>query len=479
MRAYLGIDVGTSGLKAALIEEGGRLVTATEDLYAVSTPAPGQVEADPREWVAAATAAVGRMAGPLARANVAAIGVAGQMHGAILCDESGQPVAPAILWPDRRAEATLESWRNLPDSRLAALANPLVPGMTGPILAWLADQRPDVVDRAAVVLHAKDVVRHALTSHPAESRPPTDRSDASATLLWDVPRDRWDEDVARAVGVPVRLLPAALPSYQDVGRTDWLSRIIPGGSGDVAVAAGAGDTPAAGLAVGSTGIHISLGTGAQVIVRRPSAANPGADPSTHLYADAGDGWYAMAALQNGGLALDQAARLLGMNWDELIAAAARGRARAVSFLPFFTGERGGVASPSSLGGWLGVGIETTRDDLSRAAVEGVLFSIRRGLELLGTQASPGSSELTLSGGGWRSPLLVQLAADVLGRPVRRIAVRSASAVGAAMLAARCAGAELTVDRFVDPPVDPTASVELEDRYLRWLNRCAAADSSGR
>jgi xylulokinase len=247
-----------------------------------------------------------------------------------------------------------------------------------------------------------------------------------------------------------------------------LSQIIPGGSADAAVAAGAGDTPAALLAVGGTGVHINLGTGAQVIVRRPCATCPDAHPSTHLYADAADGWYAMAALQNGGLALEHAARLLGLGWDDLMAAAARGHAATVSFLPFFTGERGGVASPSSLGGWLGVGLDTEQDDLARAAVEGVLFAIRRGVELLGP-ATATEGEITLSGGGWRSALLVRLAADVLGRPVRRVGLPSASAVGAAMLAARCTGAELTVSRSTDEPVNPTASPDLNDGYQRWLD----------
>jgi xylulokinase len=322
-------------------------------------------------------------------------------------------------------------------------------------------------------LLAKDVVRHALTSHPAMRLPPTDRSDASATLLWDLARDRWAEDIAAAVGLPNRLLPVALPSSRQVGRTDWLSRIIPSTTPDAAVAVGAGDTPAAMLAVGSAGVHINLGTGTQVIVRRSAATRTGAHPSTHLYADAADGWYAMAALQNGGLALDHVARLLDTGWDGLIAAAARGRPGVVSFLPFLTGERGGVASSSSAGGWLGIGLDTTRDDLARAAVEGVLFAIRRGAELLGTPAS-GHSEVTLSGGGWRSSLLVQLAADVLGRPVRRLRLRSASAVGAAMLAARCVGEDLVPERRQDPVVDPIGLPQLEDAYQRWLTRSRAA-----
>ena len=472
MRAYLGIDVGTSGLKAVMVGADGRVLAAGEQQYPVSTPAPGHVEGDADSWIAAAAAATRQMAREPAKATVGAIGISGQMHGATLCDESGRPIGPSILWPDRRATAVLDRWRSLPGTRLTALANPLVPGMTGPILAWLGDHRPELVDRAATVLHAKDVVRHALTSHPAEPRPVTDRSDASATLLWDVPADRWAQDVATAAGVPLRLLPTAMPSDQEVGRTDWLFRTVPGSTADVAVAAGAADTAAALLAVGSTGPLINLGTGAQVIIRRPTASSPDAHLSTHLYADASDGWYAMAALQNGGLAFEHAARLLGLSWDGLMAGAARGRSGTVSFLPFFTGERGGVATPSSLGGWLGAGIDTSRDDLCRAAVEGVMFAIRRGVELLGPAAAA-EPEVTLSGGGWRSRLLVQLVADVLDRPVRRIGLRSASAVGAAMLAARCAGADLVPERRLDLVVAPAGLPQLADAYERWLRSSSA------
>jgi xylulokinase len=471
--AFLGIDAGTSGLKAALIGDDGRLLAAADERYSISTAAPGRVEADPREWIAAAERATSRVLSAVPGVSVPAVGVSGQMHGVVLCDESGRPVAPAILWPDRRAIDVLDRWRQLPADRLAALANPIVPGMTGPVLSWLVEHHPDVVDRASVALLAKDFVRHALTSHPAMPSPPTDRSDASATLLWDLPRDRWAEDIAAALRVPTRLLPVALPSRDQVGRTDWLSRMVPGATPDAAVAAGAGDTPAALLAVGSAAVHINLGTGAQVIVRRPAATRAGAHPSTHLFADAADGWYAMAALQNGGLALDHAARLLDTDWEGLIAAVARGRPGAVSFLPFLTGERGGVASPSSAGGWLGIGLDTTRDDLARAAVEGVLFAIRRGAELLGEPVSA-QSEVTLTGGGWRSSLLVRLAAGVLGRPVRRRRLRSASAVGAAMLAARCIGEDLVPEHPQDSVVDPAGSPQHEDAYQRWLARSRAA-----
>ena len=474
--AYLGIDVGTSGTKVALLAADGRLLADAAEAYTVSTPQPGHAETDAVTWVAAADAAVARIAATLADVNLRAAAIVGQMHGAVLCDDTAAPLAPAILWPDRRAEADLARWRDLPQAMRDRLANPIVPGMTGPILTWLAAHRPDLIDRAATVLLPKDVVRIALAgSADGESvRACTDRSDASATLLWDVAADGWAEDVCAAAGIPARLLPTALPSAATVAETDRFAGLVDGATRGVTLVAGAADTPAALLVTGPVDVLVNFGTGAQVLVSRTAPERGDADPSTHLYADAGNGWYAMSALQNGGLALDWAARVLGLGWDAFLAAVADGRADDVTYLPFLTGERGGVASPSSRGGWLGLRANTTGNDLARAAVEGVLFAVRRGMELLGgsvTTASP----VTLSGGGWRSALLCRLAADVLGRPVQRLDVRSASATGAALLAARGVGDDMTPERTMGEPIEPTVDDDLDARYRRWLDRASVAE----
>lgn len=473
--AYLGIDIGTSGLKVALVGEDGVLLSSAGVDYEIATPGPGRAESDPATWVSATTAAVARIGDHLGRVTVRAIGLAGQMHGAVLCDHAGTPVAPAILWPDRRATGELGRWRELTPSLRSALANPLVPGMTGPMVAWLAANRPEVVDRAAVVVQPKDAVRHAILDRPAAPVPVGDRSDASATLLWDVAADRWSTEVAAAAGVPSRLLPDVVRSGAVVGHTDWLARLVPGASTDVPVVAGAGDTAAALLATGATGLQLNFGTGAQALVPLREAVSPGAHPSTHLYADAGGHWYGMAALQNGGLALRWAATSLGMTWAEFVAAASRGDSGGVSFLPFLSGERGGVASPVSHGGWLGLGVETGRDDLARAAAEGVLFALRRCVDLLGASAVAGSEPVVLSGGGWRSAPFPELMAALLGRPVQRVDVRSASAVGAAMVAAMGVGQMLRPQRSVAEPLEPHQAEPLKAAYVRWSERSLAAE----
>jgi xylulokinase len=450
LSAFLGIDLGASGLKLALLAEDGSLLAEAEAGYEVRRPHAGWAETDPAEWVAALRTA--RAALPAA--SIAAVGVTGQMHGAVLCDESGVPVRPAVLWPDQRATAELDRWRAIAAPARDRLANPLVPGMTGPIAAWLATHEPDSVARATHLLLPKDYLRLTIAGPPV-----TERSDASATLLWDVVADDWSSEAASLI--PATLLPEVVSPSTVVGSME-----------DAAVIAGCADTPAALLAVGTVDdLQINLGTGAQVL-RRVAHPSPMASPVTHLYAAADDGWYAMAAVQNAGLALDWVCDVFDLSWADLIASAAGVPAGAggVTFLPFLTGERGGLAGPSSRGGWLGLRASTTRADLARAAVEAMVFAVRRAAELLG----PLGPAVRLTGGGGREPFVRQLLADALGVVVRRVEVRSASATGAAMLAARAVGTPLRPDRPSPPETDPRPNPALEAAYHSWLDRAPAA-----
>jgi xylulokinase len=440
----LGADLGTSGLKLAALDLAGAVVAESEAEYPVDRPQPGWAQTDVAVWLRALDDALAALAGQLGDRPVAALGLSGQMHGAVLVDASGAALAPALLWPDRRAAAELQRWRDLPDADRAALANPLAAGMTGPLLAWLATHRPELLDRAATVLLPKDVVRAFLV--PGADPAVTDRSDASATLLWNVPADHWSAAATAAAGIDPTLLPAVLPGDTVVGTAE-----LPGGP--VPVVVGGADTPLALLAAGTgSGVQVNLGSGAQLLLPgvRPAAA---ADPVVHCYADAGDGWYAMAALQNAGTAWSWVQEVLGLDWAGFagsLATSAPG-AGGVVFSPFLTGERGGVAGPDARGGWTGLSADTTRADLARAALEGVACAVAAGLDLLG----PAADELVvLTGGGGREPGVQQLLADALDRPVQHVQVRSASAAGAAVLAARGVGLELAPRRVSGPVVEP-------------------------
>jgi xylulokinase len=378
------------------------------------------------------------------------------MHGAVLVDDRGSAVGPALLWADGRAGHELRRWQALPATERAALANPLVPGMTGPLAAWLAAHEPERVARAAAVLLPKDALRAELVAGPPALV--TDRSDASATLLWDVVADGWSAAAVAAAGLPRELLPEVRPSAEVAG----VARLP---AGEVPVVVGGADTPLALLASGvSGGLLVNLGTGAQLL--RPAAVPLAADePSVHTYADVEGGWYAMAALQNGGSAWNWVRGVLGLSWPELFAAAgtAPPGAGGVVFRPFLTGERGSVAGPADRGSWSGLGAGTTRADLARAAVEGVAFAVGAAGALLG----PPEGAVVLTGGGGRSPVVRQLLADVLGRPVRWLPLRSASAIGAAMLAARGTGADVPVERQAGAATEPRDVPALRAAAARW------------
>ncbi|RBY74735.1 carbohydrate kinase [Geodermatophilus sp. TF02-6] len=456
----LGADVGTSGLKLVALDASGAVVAEGESGYDLDRPQPGWAQTDPAVWRAAFDDALAQVTPALAGSRVAGLGLSGQMHGAVLVDAGGAPLAPAVLWPDSRAVAEVARWRALPDDARAALANPLVPGMTGPVLAWFAVHAPGLLRRAAAVLLPKDAVRAALV--PDADPRVTDRSDASATLLWDVVADGWSRAAVAAAGVDPRLLPAVRPSAEVVGTAE-----LP--VGDVPVVVGGGDTPLALLAAGTrAGRQVNLGTGAQVL--RPGwTPAPADDPPVHGYADAAGGWYAMAALQNGGLAWSWVCDVLGMSSAELFEAAAGVPAGAggVVFRPFLTGERGGVAGPADRGGWTGLSAGTTRAELARAAVEGVVFAVGAAAELLGGAGRVGEEPVVLTGGGGRAAVVQQLLADVLAAPVRHLPIRSASAVGAALLAARGTGVPVPVRQEPGRPVEPRPAPQLSAALRRW------------
>ncbi len=440
---FLGADLGTSGLKLVAVDDAGAVVAEAEREYGYDRPAPDRAEIDVRVWRAAFGAAVGEVVAALAGRPVRALGLSGQMHGAVLVDVSGRPLRPAVLWPDGRAVRELDRWRRLPSDDRASLANPLVAGMTGPVLAWLAAHDPEVVARAAAVLLPKDALRVALV--PGAEVAVTDRSDASATLLWDVVADGWSAPAAEAAGVPADLLPVVRAGTEVAGTTSI-------GGADVPVVVGGADTPLALLAAGTTGLQVNLGTGAQALA--PGwTPRPVADPATHGYADVSGGWYAMAALQNGGSAWEWVRSVLGLSWAELVDAAAGTApgAGGVSFRPFLTGERGGVAGPDDRGSWTGLSAATTRADLARAAVEGVAAAVAAAARSLDVPDDP---TVVLTGGGVRAPVVRQALADSLGRPVRHLPMRSASAIGAAVLAARGVGVEVVPRRRPGPPVEP-------------------------
>lgn len=468
---YLGIDLGTSGLKLSLLGGSGNVLSEAEESYDVRAPAPGYAESEPREWAHALDRAAGRLfrsaaEGRTTATRLAAVGVTGQMHGVVLADPQGAPVRPAMLWPDQRAADVLPQWAALPDSIRGRLGNPLVAGMPGPMLNWLHEREPASLAEAALVTTPKDWLRGQLTGDRSG-----ERSDASATLLWDVVADTWLPEALDLAGISSEVLPALAASDAVIGRA---SLPIEGAASweGVPVVTGAGDTAAALTALKATGLTdawshclvVNLGTGIQLL--KPGVtAEPRSDPDSHLYADADAGWYQMLAIQNGGLALSWVQKMLGVGWAAFVelAQASEQPSDAV-FLPFLSGERGAVAGSDATAGWSQLTTTIGRPELARSAFEALAFTIRYGIDILGVH----HDSLLLSGGGAREPWVRQLIADVLVQPVHYVPLRSASAVGAAVLAARGVGVHLPVPTTLIEVQPKRQTAGLDRAYARWL-----------
>jgi xylulokinase len=344
--------------------------------------------------------------------------------------------------------------------------------MAGPSLLWLRDHEPDVYASARWSLQPKDWLRLRLTGEVL-----AEPSDASATLLYDLLSDGWDYTVVETLGLrPDLLAPLVAPGVTAGTLTEKAAELL-GLRPGLPVAAGAADTAAAQLGGGLLRpgiVQLSIGTGAQIVAPK-SVPEPDPRERTHLYrAAAPDLWYSMAAIQNAGLALEWARRVLGVSWEEVYeeAFAVPPGAGGVAFLPYLSGERTPRFDPGARGAWTGLGLDHDRGHLLRAALEGVAFALREGLEALEEAGTP-VPELRLAGGGASSEPWRLMLADVLGRPLRPLpdAVASvASARGAALLAGVASGVYRTVEDVPAPAperVIPPGDGAYEAAYARY------------
>ena len=456
MNAVLGLDLGTSSAKAVVIDTEGSVLAQAVAGYPVTSARAGYAESEPGDWWAAVTACA-REAVQTAGTRPAAIGLSGQMHGLVLTSPDGRELRPALLWPDSRAAAALRAYRRLSRVTLARLANPLTPGMAGPLLLWIAEHEPRAYADARWALQPKDWLRARLTAE-FHAEP----SDASGTLLYDVPGDRWDLEAISALGLDAALLAPLLPSSGDPA-----GRLTPGAGAElglpagIPVAAGAADTAAALLgsgAIGSRDVQLTVGTGAQVI--RPVAEPLSqVDAGVNLFRSAApDGWYQMGATLSAGLSLNWVRETMNATWDELYASAGQpGRADDPVFVPHLSGERTPYSDPALRGSWTALALADDRASLLRSALEGVAFSIRDALDALLADDRP--ARLRLAGGGTLAPAWRQLLADVLAVPLYAVDVPAASGRGAALLGAHAAGLLSLAD--IQGPLAPSARLVAE------------------
>jgi xylulokinase len=464
----LGIDLGTSSVKVLLLDVDGVVFGEASASYPVRAPRPGWSETDPEAWWAAVVEAV-RRAVRSRGGEIRAIGLSGQMHGVVLTGTHGQALRPAVLWADTRADAELQQYRALPVAQRRALANPITVGMAGPSLLWLRDNEAEIYRSARWALQPKDWLRFRLTEDVA-----TDPSDASATLLYDVQHDGWAHDAIETLGVRQDFLPPILASMQVAGSLCTSAAAALGLPEGTPVAVGASDTAAA--ALGSALIRegdaqLTVGSGAQLI---SITTSPKAAPEfgLHLYrATQPHTFYTMAAMQNAGLALEWVLAVLGLTWDQAyeLAATVEPGCDGLTFLPYLVGERTPHLNPHARGLWFGLQRHHTRASLTRAALEGVAFAVRDGLQAL-KKAGVHPHTLRIAGGGTQRSFWRQLLADTLREALQVSSVTNASARGAAFLAALATGTspdDLPAAASNESVAPSPVHRDLETAYLRF------------
>jgi len=429
VRAAIGLDVGTTGLKALAVDEAGRVVARSEVGYPLATPRPGWAEQDPADWWRATRRALDA----LGVGEVAGIGLSGQMHGLVALDAAGTVIRPAILWNDGRTAAEcveIEERIGL-DELIALTGNRALTGFTAPKLLWLRRHEPDAYARIARIALPKDYVRMRLCGEHA-----IDASDASGTLLLDVARRRWSDEVLEALGLDPAWLPRVLESPEVSGIT----------ADGVPVAAGAGDQAAGALGVGVDRpgpLSIALGTSGVVFAALPRFA---ADERArvHAFCHAVPGaWHAMGVMLSaaGSLRWLRDAAAPDAGFEELVGEAERWPpgAEGLTFLPYLAGERTPHADPDARGSFTGLSLRHDRGALVRAVLEGVAYGLRDSLDLL-RELGVAPQRARVSGGGARSELWLRILAAALELPLERPEVEEGAAYGAALLGGVAGGA---------------------------------------
>ncbi len=436
---WLGIDIGTGGSRALLIDNKGTVhhsFTAAHEEMRMERPL--WAEQRPENWWDASQEAI---RGVLGRAgasgkDVAGIGLSGQMHGLTLLDEAGDVIRPALIWCDQRSQAQVD-WVNRTATRatvLECIANPVLTGFTLPKLLWVRDNEPGLYARIKRMLLPKDYVRYRLTGEYA-----SDVSDASGTALFDVVHRRWSQTLVSKLGIDREILPYVYESPDVSGRVSRSAAEATGLAEGTPVVAGAGDQAASAVGNGiveSGVVSCTIGTSGVVFA---FTERPSYDPEgrVHTFCHAVPGaWHVMGVTQGAGLSLQWFRNQLapGTEYHALTAEAATScvGAQGLFWLPYLMGERTPHLDPNARGGWIGITARHTRADLIRALLEGVSFSQKDCLNIIEQMGVPVDS-VRVSGGGARSPFWRQMLADIFCKPVVTLETQEGSAYGAALL----------------------------------------------
>lgn len=484
MAIMIGIDVATTGAKAIVCDETGKVLASVNNAYPLHSPKPGWSQQQPEDWWQATVRSVSRALeqSEVEPNEVVGVGITGQMHGAVFLDRGNKVLRPAILWNDQRtARECAEITKTVGARRLVKLvSNPALTGFTAPKILWVRKHEPEIYQRATKVLLPKDYVRFRLTGSFA-----TDVSDASGTLLFDVAKRQWSSRMLSALEIDRGLLPDAYESPEVVGSVSALAAEETGLLAGTRVVAGGGDQAAGAVGGGIVKegiISATLGTSGVVF---GSSDKVHTDPTgrVHTFCHALPGrWHVMGVVLAAGGSFGWLRDNLGWrkkgekadaleSYEELSeeAASAPAGSEGLFFLPYLTGERTPHADPYARGAWVGLTNRHGRAELIRSVMEGVSFAMRDCLEIIKGMGIE-VKQIRISGGGARSELWRSIQADIFAQPVVTINAGEGPAFGAALLAAVGTGVFSSVEEACEATISVTSETPVSGKNAKLYER---------
>lgn len=439
---YLGIDLGTSSVKVLAIDDQDRVVGDVSRDYPVYYPADKWAEQDPEEWWQQSVNAVKEIVAKyrIPADQVAAIGFSGQMHGLVALDENNAVLFPAILWCDQRTEQECEEITAEfgQDGLRDLTGNKALTGFTAPKVLWVKKNRPDLFAKIRHILLPKDYLRFKLTGEYA-----MDVSDASGTLMFDVRNKQWSQPICEYLGIEQSQLPSICESYEVTGVVSEAAKAQLGLEGKILVVGGAGDQAAGAIGSGTVEegiVSVTLGTSGVVFAAHHDFVVD-KDCWLHAFCHANGYYHSMGVMLSAASCLKWWVENAQVedDFDPLIREAEEEQDSGdICFLPYLVGERTPYPDPNAKGCFLGLDINSSRGQMTRALLEGVGFGLRDSLEILRDLHIP-VEHVRVIGGGAKSKLWKQILADIFGTAIEEINTNQGGALGAAILAAVGAG----------------------------------------
>ena len=472
---FIGVDLGTSAVKLLLMDENGKIKKTVSREYPLYFPHPGWSEQKPEDWYIQSMDGLKELLKDEKKEEVAGISFGGQMHGLVLLDENDEVIRPALLWNDGRTYEECDYLNNVigKDKLSEYTANISFTGFTAPKILWVKNKEPENFARIKKIMLPKDYLAYRLSGVHC-----TDVSDASGMLLFDVKNRTWSKEMCEICSVKPEWLAKVYESYEVVGTLKKEVAEELGIPAEAKVIAGAGDNAAAAVGTGTVGdgrCNISLGTSGTIFI---SSRKFGVDKNNALHSfDHADGTYHLMGCMLSAASCNK--------WwmDEILKTKEYAREQEgidklgenhVFFLPYLMGERSPHNNPNARGTFTGITMDTTREDMTQAVLEGVAFALRDSLEVAKSLGIP-ITRTKISGGGAKSPLWCKMIANILNLKVDKIESEEGPALGAAMLAAVGCGVYGSVEEIAEKMVkvvdtiepDPSIAAKYDEKYAQF------------